>query len=301
MTIGLETSLLLTVFSASVVGSLHCVGMCGPLMACAVATPGPSASQPATLGSGFGAFARRNALQRGATHTGYHLARGLGYLALGGVAGGVGALLDLTSVLAGAVPVAGALAGLCLIVIALGGLSHAMGWGFRGRAKPAKHTRPHLIRRTLQNLQRKTFALPPALRAAVLGALTPLLPCGWLYAFVLIAAGTGTVLGGLSVMTAFWLGTLPALLALGIGLQGSLTALRQRLPKLTAWATAAAMLLIGITMLTGRLGIDPSQLALATEAQAAQREPTQVVPTNDETPACCPLIEAAQRNRGEAP
>ncbi|MEM1026749.1 MAG: sulfite exporter TauE/SafE family protein [Planctomycetota bacterium] len=298
MTPDISTSLLLTVFGASVAGSLHCVGMCGPLMACAVATPGQTQSKAATLGPGFGAFARRNALQRSATHTGYHVARGVGYIALGGVAGGVGALLDVTSALAGAVPIAGALAGLCLIVIALAGLSHAMGWGFRRVAKPTNETRLNVLQRTLQSLQRKALALPPALRATVLGTLTPLLPCGWLYAFVLIAAGTGSVFGGLSVMTAFWLGTLPALVALGVGLQGSLAALRQRLPKLTAWATAAAMLFIGVTMFTGRLGIDPSQLALATEAQAAQRESDQITPTADETPACCPLMEAAAKREG---
>lgn len=287
-------ALLLAVFGASVAGSLHCVGMCGPLMACAVATPGQDEAKPATLGAGFGPFAKRNALQRAATHTGYHLARGVGYAALGGAAGGVGALLDVTGALAGAVPLAGALTGLCLIVIALAGLSHAMGWPRFVLKRSATSTNtPSPLRRAVLAVQRKALALPPALRATTLGALTPLLPCGWLYAFVLIAAGTGSAVLGVCVMTAFWLGTLPVLLALGVGLQGTLAALRQRAPKFTAWATAAAMLFIGVTMLTGRLGLDPSQLALATEAQAAQRETGRLTPDADETPACCPLMRAA--------
>jgi sulfite exporter TauE/SafE len=62
---------------------------------------------------------------------------------------------------------------------------------------------------------------------------TPLLPCGWLYAFVLTAAGTGGVLSGLSVMTAFWLGTVPALLGMGTVLAHAGQSGRRRLPMLT--------------------------------------------------------------------
>ncbi|MEM8782361.1 MAG: sulfite exporter TauE/SafE family protein [Planctomycetota bacterium] len=299
------TGLLLTVFGASVTGSLHCVGMCGPLMACAVATPGSANGKAATLkaatlGPGFGMSAKRDALRNAATHAGYHASRGVGYAVLGGVAGGVGALLDLTGTLAGAVPIAGVLAGLCLIVIALTVLSHALGWRLGSRQHDSASA--HVFRRMLLALQHKAFALPPTLRATVIGTLTPLLPCGWLYAFALVAAGTGSVTLGVAVMAAFWLGTLPALLAIGVGLQGTLAALRRRAPKLTAWATAAAMLFIGVTLLTGRLGLDPAQLALATETRAAQRAPGQVTPNGDETPACCPLMEAAaQRSEADAP
>ena len=291
----MNAPILLTVFGASVAGSLHCVGMCGPLMACAVAAPGQSNVRPATLGPGFGRFARHAAAQRAATHAGYHAARGVGYAALGGAAGAAGALLDLSSTLAGAVPLAGILAGACLIIIALAGLTHAMGWRLVPSSTTQTPVRPNVFRRALLAVQRKALALPPMVRATTLGALTPLLPCGWLYAFVLVAAGTGSTLAGSAVMTAFWLGTLPALLALGVGLQGSLSALRQRAPKLTAGATAAAMLFIGVTMFTGRLSLDPAQLALAAESQAKQRDPALAVPAANQTPACCELMRAAEQ------
>ncbi|MBE7450024.1 MAG: sulfite exporter TauE/SafE family protein [Kofleriaceae bacterium] len=41
-------------------------------------------------------------------------------------------------------------------------------------------------------------------RAALLGLLSAALPCGWLWAFVVVAAGTGSPVGGALVMTAFW-------------------------------------------------------------------------------------------------
>jgi sulfite exporter TauE/SafE len=41
--------------------------------------------------------------------------------------------------------------------------------------------------------------------------LTGLLPCGWLWAFVVSAAGTASPWAGAAVMTVFWLGTVPVM------------------------------------------------------------------------------------------
>jgi hypothetical protein len=46
-----------------------------------------------------------------------------------------------------------------------------------------------------------------------------LLPCGWLYGFAVTAAGTGQAALGAAVMTAFWLGTVPAMVGVGLGVQ----------------------------------------------------------------------------------
>jgi sulfite exporter TauE/SafE len=45
----------------------------------------------------------------------------------------------------------------------------------------------------------------------LIGLLSPLLPCGWLYGFVLIAVATNNPLWGGILLTSFWIGTLPAL------------------------------------------------------------------------------------------
>ena len=79
----------------------------------------------------------------------------------------------------------------------------------------------------------------PAARAWLAGALTGLLPCGWLWAFVVAAAGTGGALAGAAVMAVFWLGTVPAMTG-GLALAGPLLdRLRRRLPTVTALALLA--------------------------------------------------------------
>ena len=61
--------------------------------------------------------------------------------------------------------------------------------------------------------------MPVSTPARALGAgfIWGALPCGLVYSAVAMAATTGDAIGGLSVMLAFWLGTLPALLLAGAG------------------------------------------------------------------------------------
>jgi sulfite exporter TauE/SafE len=88
-------------------------------------------------------------------------------------------------------------------------------------------------------------------RAGALGLLTTLLPCGWLYAFVVTAAGTGHPARGALVMTAFWLGTLPVMIGVGLGAQRMFGPLRRRLPVVSA----AALVVIGLLSIGGKLGV----------------------------------------------
>jgi uncharacterized protein len=89
---------------------------------------------------------------------------------------------------------------------------------------------------------------PPALRAMVVGLVTTLLPCGFLYAYVTIAAGTGSPLRGVLVMAAFWAGTVPVMAGLGAAAGRVLAPLRLRLPALSA----SALVLIGLLTVTGK-------------------------------------------------
>jgi hypothetical protein len=91
-------------------------------------------------------------------------------------------------------------------------------------------------------------AMPPLLRSVLIGLATGLLPCGWLYAFVLAAVGTGSMLHGVGVLFAFWLGTLPALL--GIGSLAQL--LSQRFRRLLPALSACLLLSIGLGSLFTR-------------------------------------------------
>jgi sulfite exporter TauE/SafE len=82
-------------------------------------------------------------------------------------------------------------------------------------------------------LLRRAQAIGPLRRAALLGALSAMLPCGWLWVFVASAASTGSPLLGAAQMAVFWLGTLPAFAALGLLAQGAAGALRRYLPAVT--------------------------------------------------------------------
>src|SRR5205823_3884811 len=96
------TALIAAVFLASLLGSLHCAGMCGAFLAFAVGAEDPGAG-------------RRAALQ-GA----YHIGRLCTYLVFGAVAGGVGAALDLGGSLVGVQRVAAVLAGSMMVVFGVG-------------------------------------------------------------------------------------------------------------------------------------------------------------------------------------
>ena len=76
----------------------------------------------------------------------------------------------------------------------------------------------------------------PSIRAtALMGAVTCLLPCGLLGAAYLKASGSG-LWGGVALMLAFWVGTLPALLA-----NASLARFAGR-----GWVLGAAMVAVGL-------------------------------------------------------
>ena len=191
-------AILATVVVASVVGSVHCIAMCGPL-----------------VGLAGGARSVRLALV-------HSLGRLATYITLGVGAGIVGRAVDLAGRL-GSVQRAGTLlAGVGII-----------GWGgyallaARGLVVPGDGTR---FRAGLVRIRSRDARV----RALLLGTLTGLLPCGWLWAFVVTAAGQADPWLGGAVMVAFWLGTLPAMVGL-LGLAGPwLERLRARLPVVSA-------------------------------------------------------------------
>jgi uncharacterized protein len=85
--------------------------------------------------------------------------------------------------------------------------------------------------------------------ALPLGVVNGLLPCGLVYGAVMMAATTGSIVGGISVMVAFGLGTIPALVLVAAG---SDWLLRTRWRNHLVSAGAVLILLAGvITMMRG--------------------------------------------------
>jgi sulfite exporter TauE/SafE len=246
--------LLLTVFAASLVGSLHCIGMCGPFVAF-------------YSGSDGSAGARR--LLSHAAYSGGRLAT---YVLFGLAAGAVGAALDVAGSLAGVQRIAAIVAGSTMVL-----------WGVLAllQLRGVRIFRHASGNSRISGLLRRGFSLvgdkPPVIRAAVVGLLSGLLPCGWLWAFVVTAAGTGNALKGAAVMAAFWAGTVPALLAVGLGAQLLSAPLRRHIPAVTA------VLLVGLGLIA-ILGRPASVTAAIQKHQHMEHE----VPDPEKAgEACC--------------
>jgi hypothetical protein len=210
--------------------------------------------------------------RRLASHAAYSGGRLLIYAAFGLAAGAVGAALDVAGSLAGVQRVAAILAGVTMIAWGLIALARLR--GFRLFSHGSADGR-------LAGIFRRGFSLvsgrPPLLRAAAVGLLSGFLPCGWLWAFVVTAAGTGGALSGAAVMTAFWAGTVPALVAVGFGTQLVSAPLRRHVPAVTA------VLLVGLG-LVAILGRPASVSAAIHRHQQMQGQ----VPNGEATAdSCC--------------
>lgn len=179
------------VFLAGVAGSMHCAGMCGGF-ACGLG-PAPG-GRVATL----------------LRHLGYNLGRIGSYAFLGTLAGYLGMLLvghsgesSMASMVQRGLAI---LSGLLMLLIGLnlagllGRGGHALGGGGA-----------QWLAQSLRTLLRRPGPGAPL----AFGVLNGFLPCPLVYAFAAQAAASGTALGGLQIMLAFGLGTLPTMLAMG--------------------------------------------------------------------------------------
>jgi uncharacterized protein len=237
-----------TIFVASLVGSLHCAGMCGAFVAIAT--------------GGFDASPR----QKLTTQVAYHLGRLFTYVTLGGIAGALGAMVDLAGELAGVQTAATFVAGGAMVVFGVVSLMRVSGLRLAGPRLPA------FWQSTVSHLHRRSMGFEPTTRAALIGLSTTLLPCGWLYAFVVTAAGTAHPLTGGLAMIAFWCGTLPMMVSLGVGMQSLLGRLGPKVPALTC----VVLIGVGVYTLINRGMIDGVALARSVSASTQ--------PTNDLPP-----------------
>jgi sulfite exporter TauE/SafE len=220
------TALIVTVLIASLAGSLHCVGMCGAFVAFAVGTDDlPGMRRMAMLGAA------------------YNGGRLVTYMLLGTIGGALGAAMDLGGEFVGVQRAAAGTAGAVMVVFGAVTLLRIMG------AKLPMAPVPRLLHRVVAAGQRVAMEMPPVSRALTIGLLTTLLPCGWLYAFAITAAGTASPLWGALTMAAFWAGTLPALVALGAGIQGVAGVLGRRMPAITA----TAIVVVGLYTMMHRM------------------------------------------------
>lgn len=174
------------VFTIGLLGSAHCVGMCGGF----VLTLGHFHAQP-------GRLQLHQAL--------YFLGKTTTYAFFGAVAGGLGAAMG--AALGGMQNVLAIMLGLVLVMLGLSlcGVLHRFE-GFR-RLAGARWISVALGRLMSRQSGASTFGL---------GLLNGVLPCGLVYAMLAKAATTGSIGGGALTLAVFGLATIPALYALSL-------------------------------------------------------------------------------------
>lgn len=248
---------IVTVLIASLAGSLHCAGMCGPVVVMATSLD-------------------QQYVNPSHVALAYHGGRLLIYTLLGLIAGSIGMALNVSASYAGFQQVAAYIAGITMILFGIIAILRICGYQLH-------HLRvPGFLNRTISKLQRYAFQVPPVTRALLLGLLTALLPCGWLWIFLIAAAGSGHPLMGALIMFTFCLGTMPILLAVGMSIQS----ITNRFRGLAPTVLAIAIIVLGFYTIGGRMLIDPATLqASTTEHQHLDSENLKAI--TRQTPACC--------------
>ena len=208
-----------------VIGSAHCVGMCGPL----VLTVGRTLRRPSL----------RAQLQHALA---YHAGRVLTYALLGAAAGAVGQTLSGW----GFGRALAIVAGLLLLLSAIGSVvpRRLRGVG----AMPAA-----LATRACSAAGRWS-RIHPVAGPMLAGAANGLLPCGLVYSALLTAAALGTAASAVGMMIGFGLGTIPALVALSAAAASQAFGIRSYLRRLTPVllaVTAVILLVRGFAPPTG--------------------------------------------------
>lgn len=194
-----DGDLLGALFLAGLVGGFsHCTGMCGPFVLTQV-----SARLEAVPAAAMREFHRLT----GAALVPYHLGRGTTYALMGAVAaaltGGLSQLAGLRW-----------LSAVLLVVAAL----FFFGYGLFDlrRHLPGTGAGGGAFTRFAGRLAGPLFAAPTGWRGYGLGLVLGLIPCGLVYGALAAAAASGSALAGALAMAAFTLGTVPALIVVGV-------------------------------------------------------------------------------------
>jgi uncharacterized protein len=220
-------------FGFGFIGSLHCIGMCGPIV---LALP---------IGNHrWATFALGRFL--------YNLGRVVTYTIMGGIVGllGAGILLPLFQ------QDLSIIAGIFIILSVVLRRLIKLSWPV-----------PSFLSGTLQRLQAKIAALLQKQSVAalfLLGVLNGLLPCGFVYVAMTAAAVSAHVLSGMLFMAGFGFGTIPAMIGFSVSPRIFSAGVRARIAKiLPAFTLLVGVLLVlrglnlGIPFISPRLG-DPS-------------------------------------------
>jgi sulfite exporter TauE/SafE len=209
----------LEIFIIGVLGSMHCIGMCGGFVAMY------SLKKPVirpTLSS----------------HILYNLGRITTYSLLGGILGYIGSFVAYIGEYRG-IPGASLLIAGSLMVLM--GLNIAGVLGKRGLFEETGITRNATFRRSIHRI----FALESMWSTFLFGLLLGFLPCGLLYPIFMNAAASGGFISGMLIMAVFGFSTVPAMMSFGF----LMTRLRPHMKRALYRAAAVLIVLLGLRIL----------------------------------------------------
>lgn len=201
-------------------GSIHCVGMCGPL---ALSLPGASHARWRYIGERLL----------------YNLGRALTYTVLGAAVGGLSVLISFSgvqqwvSIGIGLLMIGGAL----------------VPWVSR-RISTLEQLPARLLRRVLEPIQ-LLYQSGGSIAMLGVGILNGLLPCGFVYAALATAVTANDLYTSMLFMAAFGLGTIPAMFAVSMLERLLSVTWRARLQKLIP----IGLVLVGILLILRGLSL----------------------------------------------
>lgn len=239
----------LSALTLGLLGSFHCVGMCGPI---ALAIPLKTSSWLARISGGIL----------------YNLARAITYAIMGAFFGLLGRGLVMSGFQQWVSVVMGCIMILSVITPSL--------YKNRFNAEKGLFSFVGKVKLSLGKLftQRSYGSL------FLIGLLNGLLPCGLVYMAIAAAIATGSAPGGSLFMFLFGLGTLPMMLA--ISLIGNLITLelRKKVTRLIPYA----IVFIGLLFVLRGLSLG---IPFLSPPEKAMTVPTQQVDEAKPKPACC--------------
>jgi sulfite exporter TauE/SafE len=213
----LITSSLLAAFLVGLLGGVHCVGMCGGIVA--------------ALTAGMPRERRGRLLDQLPLLLGYNLGRIAGYTLAGAVMGGLGLVALQFVPLHVAQRLLYTVSALFMIALGL----YLGGW-WQGLIHVERLGA--LLWRRLEPFGRRFLPVRGFGQAIAIGLVWAFLPCGLVYSILVWSVSAGGPLAGAALMLAFGLGTLPNLLGIGMLAGAAARVSEQR------WLRRAAGLLV---------------------------------------------------------
>ena len=241
---------LIPVFMIGLLGSVHCIGMCGGIVGAFSMAPASVRAKPFPVavnvmnGKANGALLLRT--------LSYNLGRIGSYAVAGALAGG---LAGGARLLAGMQAWQAGIHVLAQLMLVALGLYLMDAW--RGLART--ETVGNILWQRLRPLTGLLLPLDSPFKLVLAGGLWGWLPCGMVYSVLLTALLSGSAASGAAVMLAFGLGTLPVLLTAGMFGAQLRSVLQRRGVRV---ACGMVVLLFGVFgLLRAHHGLTPDWLA----------------------------------------